>query len=86
MDRGGAGGGLDQGNTGSSALSGTAFSALADVLDDGGFHTKLDEIEGEEPNDVLTKRLIMHDVSERKSSIPRPKRFQSNHQKWRGSW
>ena len=60
VDRGGARNGLDQGNTSSSegSLRGSAtLAALADVLDDGGLHGKLDKVKREEPNDVLTKRL-----------------------------
>lgn len=57
MDRGGTRGGLDQWNTSGSKgglfPSTKTFATLADVLDDGSFHTKLDEIKREEPNDVL---------------------------------
>ena len=65
MDRGCTGGGLDQRNTGSSEgslLSGTTFPTLADVLDYGSFHSKLDEIEREEPDDVLKKWSITFKV------------------------
>ena len=59
MDRGSARNGLDQGNTASegSLCCGTTLAALAEILDDGGLHGKLDKVEGEEPNDVLTKTI-----------------------------
>ena len=69
MDRGGAGSGLDQGNTSNSEgsfVGGTTLATLADILDDGSLHGKLDEIEREEPNDVLMKRSTVHMDSERK--------------------
>jgi hypothetical protein len=56
VNGGSTGGGLDQGNaSGSKAglVGGTSVTTLAKVLDDGSFHSKLDEIEGEEPDDVL---------------------------------
>ena len=62
MDRGGARSGLDQRNTSSSEgglSSGATSTTLADVLDDGSLHGKLDEIEREEPNDVLVKLSTM---------------------------
>jgi len=55
VDRGGTGCGLDQGDASSSEAglsSGAALTTLANVLDDGSFHSKLDEIEREEPDDI----------------------------------
>ena len=68
MDRGGTRSGLDQGNASSSEGSlggGTTLATLAEVLDDGSLHGEFDEIEREEPNDVLMKRSItMHRLRE----------------------
>lgn len=89
MDRGGAGGSLDQGNASSSEAglsSGTALTTLANVLDDGSFHSKLDKIEREEPDDVLKNWSTVFEGGEGEDDIPRPKRFRSNHRKWHGSW
>ena len=58
VDRGSTGSGLDQGDTGSSKGSlgsCAAVAALTEILDDGSLHSKFDEIEREEPNDVLMK-------------------------------
>jgi len=55
VDRGSTRNGLDQGNASSSEGSlrgGTTLAALADILDDGSLHGKLDKVEREEPNDV----------------------------------
>ena len=89
MDRGNAGGGLDQGNTGGSEGSlsnGTTFTTLANVLDNGCFHSKLDEIQREEPNDVLMKWSMVYKDGERESDVPRPKRSRSNRQISHGCW
>ena len=62
VDRGDTRSGLDQGNASSpdgSLVRGATFATLANVLDDSGFHRKLDEVEREEPNNVLMKWLIM---------------------------
>jgi len=62
VDGGDTRSGLDQGNASSpegSLIRGTTFATLADVLDDSGFHRKLDEIEREEPNNILMKWLSM---------------------------
>ena len=62
MDRGSTRSGPDQGNTSSpegGLGGGAALATLTEVLDDGSLHGKLDEIEREEPNDVLTRWSIM---------------------------
>ena len=68
MDGGGTRSGLDQGNTSNSEGSiggSTTFATLAEVLDDGSLHGKLDEIEREEPDDVLKKSSTMYWGGER---------------------
>ena len=68
VDRGGTRSSLDQGDTGGfedSLGGGSTIAALAEVLDDGSLHSKLDEIEREEPDDVLKKSSTMYWGGER---------------------
>ena len=50
---------------------------VAEVLDHSSFHRELDQVEGNEPNDVLPK---MRKDKSRKliGDLPKPKRYQSN--------
>ena len=62
VDRSGTGSGLDQGDTSGSEgglCSSTTVATLTEILDGGSLHGKLDEIEREEPNDVLMKWSIL---------------------------
>lgn len=54
VDRGGAGLGADQGNTAFlGSLGGSERVASTELLDDGCLHGELDQVKGEEPDDVL---------------------------------
>ena len=68
MDRGGTRSSPDQGDAGGfegSLGGGSTIATLAEVLDDSSLHSKFDEIEREEPDDVLKKESTMHRGGER---------------------
>lgn len=80
VDRGDAGRGTLQGWT----LRGNLPKpSVAQMSDDGGFHGKLDPVEGDKPNDILDHcqpRIGMWEERET-ISVPRPRRCQSNLQR-----
>lgn len=75
-----ASGGLGDGGGDLALLAGT------EVLDDRGLHGELDQVEREEPDDVLKNwESATARASKMSKNVPRPKRYQSSHRRWSGS-
>jgi hypothetical protein len=70
-----------EGNTSDDVRGESTFVTRTEPFDNGSPHTEFDPIQRDEPDNVLEKAGLTKNALKRGQDIPRPKQYQSTHQK-----